>query len=558
MSRIVNVSNRVALPGERSDGGLAVGLLSAMQRSGGLWFGWSGRTHPVEQHEPAPELQERAGVSYATLAIPESLFEPYYNGFANGTLWPLFHYFLDHFKYNSAQHGAYLAVNALFARHLAPLLRADDLIWVHDYHLIPLAAELRNLGVRNPIGFFLHIPFPHFEVLRALPVHRSLLTALLSYDVVGLQTEVDRQAFLGAARALWGEQCISAGGSAATEGHRVYTGVFPIGVDVDAVARSAAKSAGSRHILDMTRDFLRRKLVIGVDRLDYSKGLLERFDAYRQFLERFPDYQGAVSYLQIAPLGRQSVEAYARIRAALEQRAGRTNGRFASVDWTPIRYLNRNYPHKTLMGLLRLARVCLTTPLRDGMNLVAKEYVAAQDRKDPGVLVLSDRAGAAYEMTDALLVNPYDTEAIASALKTALDMPLEERRARHERLLLGLHDHDIRHWLDSFTHALRTAGARRVALSPEAAPVAAFRCFHPEAVTLSAKLAFQVPAQPCRNLEIGQRVRRQVRAEPVGRNAPICVWSRNFCACRRVVRDAVGELKLIATRHGAAISATAE
>jgi trehalose 6-phosphate synthase len=460
MSRLVNVSNRVALPGSRSDGGLAVGLLAAMRQTGGLWFGWSGRTHASGETGAEPEVLERAGISYATVSLPHSLFESYYNGFANGTLWPLLHYFLDRFQYRDEQHEAYLAVNALFARTLAPLLRSDDMVWVHDYHLMPLGAQLRQQGVRVPIGFFLHVPFPHFEVLRALPVYKSLLRALLSYDVLGFQTEVDRQAFLSSARAVWGETCLSSTGAAAG-GHRVYTGVFPIGVDVDAVARAAAKSVTTRHIRDMTQDFQRRKLVIGVDRLDYSKGLLERSEAYQQFLEQFPHHQGAVSYLQIAPLGRQMVEAYTHIRAALEQRAGRTNGRFANVDWTPIRYLNRNFPHATLMGLLRLARVCLATPLRDGMNLVAKEYVAAQDPKDPGVLVLSDRAGAAYEMTDALLVNPYDAQGIARALKSALDMPLVERRSRYERLLGVLREHDLQNWSQSFTAALRAAGERR-------------------------------------------------------------------------------------------------
>jgi len=462
LSRLVNVSNRVALPGARSDGGLAVGLQAAMQKSGGLWFGWSGRTHPDTQQQPAPEIQERHNVSYATMSLPEARFEAYYNGFANGTLWPLLHYFVGRFQYRDEEYQAYLEVNALMARTLAPLLHRDDIVWVHDYHLIPFGAELRAQGVGGPIGFFLHVPFPSFEVLRALPVYRWLMGALLSYDVVGFQTEVDRQAFLAAARALWGDSCVSSGAaSSGNGGRRVYTGVFPIGVDVGEIARAAQKSVQSRHVREMTQDFQRRKLVIGVDRLDYSKGLLERFEAYRHFLENFPQHQGQVTYLQIAPLGRQMVDAYTRIRAALEQLAGRTNGRFANVDWTPIRYLNRNFPHATLMGLLRTARVCLVTPLRDGMNLVAKEFVAAQDPNDPGVLILSDRAGAAYEMTDALLVNPYDTQGIARALKGALDMPLTERRTRHERLLGALREHDLNNWSHTFTTALHAVGRRR-------------------------------------------------------------------------------------------------
>ena len=461
MTRLVNVSNRVALPGSRVDGGLAVGLLGAMQESGGLWFGWSGRTHASERTQEMPDIMHRQNVCYATIGIPDALFEPYYNGYANGTLWPLFHYFLDRFQYQEEQHAAYLAVNELFARSLLPLLRSSDLIWVHDYQLIPLGSQLRQLGIRAPIGFFLHVPFPHFEVLRALPECESLLHALLSYDLIGFQTEVDRQAFLGAARAVWGEKRVTAAGTADAPGHRVYTGVFPIGVDVDAVARAASKSTTSANIRSVAQDLQRRQLVIGVDRLDYSKGLLERFEAYQRFLEHYPQHLGAVTYLQIAPLGRQQVEAYTRMRAALEQRAGRTNGRFANVDWTPIRYLNRNFPHSTLMGLLRLAQVCLATPLRDGMNLVAKEYVAAQDPANPGVLVLSDRAGAAYEMADALLVNPYHTEGIARALKSALDMPLAERRTRHARLLAGLREHDVHDWSHRFTRALTAAGRER-------------------------------------------------------------------------------------------------
>jgi trehalose 6-phosphate synthase len=469
MTRLVNVSNRVALPGSRADGGLATGLLAAMQESGGLWFGWNGRSHAGLGGEAA-EILQRDNVSFATINIPHALFDAYYNGFANGTLWPLFHYFLDRFQYRDEQYAAYVGVNELFARQLHPLLRSDDLIWVHDYHLMPLAAQLRRQGVRNSIGFFLHIPFPHFEVLRALPVYQSLLEGLLAYDLIGFQTEVDLQAFLGAARAAWGENCVHGSGVVAALNTRLFTGVFPIGVNVGAVTRAANKASSSVLIRNMEQDLRRRQLVIGVDRLDYSKGLLERFDAYQQFLDSYPQHQGAVTYLQISPLGRQQVDAYTRIRAALEQRAGRTNGRFASVDWTPIRYLNRNVPHATLLALLRLAHVCLATPLRDGMNLVAKEYVASQNPKDPGVLVLSNRAGAAYEMKDALLVNPYDVKGIAQALKYALDMRLAERRARHERLLAGLQERDLKHWSGSFLTALGAAGERRQHYGTAAAP----------------------------------------------------------------------------------------
>lgn len=463
MSRLVNVSNRVALPGSRADGGLAVGLLAAMQASGGLWFGWSGTTHADEAARPSAELQQRGNVSFATIPLPESLHGPYYNGFANGTLWPLFHYFLDSFHYQPGQYSAYRQVNTVFAEALRPLLRPDDLVWVHDYHLIPLAAELRERGIEAPLGFFLHIPFPNFEVLRALPVYREILQQLLAYDLIGFQTDSDRRAFLEAVRTAGASERIDPSGTILTGGRRVSTDVFPIGVDAQAIAHTAEKSVGSRSVRDVTRSLQGRRLIIGVDRLDYSKGLLERFDAYRNFLEEYPQFQGGVTYLQIAPLGRQNVQAYTRIRSALEQSAGSINGRFADVDWTPIRYLNRNFPHAALLGFLRLSQVCLVTPLRDGMNLVAKEFIAAQDPADPGVLILSDRAGAAGELGNALLVNPYDIGGIANALKRALDMPLQERRARFETLHRSVTTQNVHAWWQGFVHALQVAAAHSAA-----------------------------------------------------------------------------------------------
>jgi trehalose 6-phosphate synthase len=455
VSRLVNVSNRVALPrGVEAAGGLAVGLRAAMRAGGGLWFGWSGRAGAANAAHSSPQIMRRAGVCFATIDIPESLYEPYYSGFANGTLWPLLHYFLNNLRYEVAQYEAYLAVNQLFARELLPLLRLDDLIWVHDYHLIPLGSMLRAHGIRVPIGFFLHIPFPHFEVLRALPVHAELVRQLLAYDLVGFQTETDRQAFLGAARAVCGDSSVEAATGAVRAERRVRTGVFPIGVDVAEIARAASRGASSSALRSMTQGLQGRHLIIGVDRLDYSKGLLERFEAYEYFLEENPRFRSKVTYLQLAQLGRQKVKAYRNIRDGLEQSAGRINGRFGDIDWTPIRYVNRNFPHGTLMAFLRLARVCLVTPLRDGMNLVAKEYIGAQDPADPGVLVLSDRAGAAHELADALLVNPTDTRSVGRALAVALDLPLAERCTRHEKLLNALRANDIYAWSSRFVAAL--------------------------------------------------------------------------------------------------------
>jgi trehalose 6-phosphate synthase len=474
MGRLINVSNRVPLAKTAAPGGLAVGVLAAMRARGGLWFGWNGET---VGHEPGePEITIRDSLTYATIPLPQTLYERYYSGFANGTLWPLFHYFLAGFRYDDQEFAAYEQANALFASRLAPLLAPSDLIWVHDYHLIPLAEKLRALLVRQPIGFFLHVPFPHFEVLRALPTFAEIVRSLLAYDLVGFQTETDRESFLDAVRVLWGAEAVEEGGIVSSNGRRVRTGVYPIGVDVEAIAQSASKAAGSAPVQRMMQSLVGRRLIVGVDRLDYSKGLLERFQAYRQFLESYPEQIGQVTFLQIAPLGRQKVQAYAQIRDSLEQSSGRTNGRFADADWTPIRYLNRNFPHATLMGFLRAAQVCLVTALRDGMNLVAKEFTAAQDPDDPGVLVLSNRAGAACELTEALLINPYDTKGIARAIQRALTMPLAERRARHATSLATLRENDIHRWHTRFTEDLQaTRGRSSSRRGAEPTELSAFR-----------------------------------------------------------------------------------
>lgn len=459
--RLVNVSNRLPFPGSASSpGGLATGVLAAMHGRGGLWFGWNGETHAVDSDRV--DITVEAGIAFARISLPEALRNDYYNGFANGTLWPLLHNFLDGFRYRGEQYGAYNAANELFARRLRPLLKRDDLIWVHDYHLFPLGRCLRALDVGSPIGFFLHVPFPHLEILRALPTFAELIESLLAYDLVGFQTQADRQAFLGAVAALWGHAATRADGSVVFDGRVVLTEVFPIGVDTEVIVRSAVLGARSELVARMNEGLLGRKLIMGVDRLDYSKGILERFEAYQHFLENYPRNLGNVTYLQIAPLSRLDVQAYARMRDALEQSAGRTNGRYATADWTPIRYVNRNFPHEVLMGFMRSAHVCLVTSLRDGMNLVAKEYVAAQDPEDPGVLVLSDRAGAACELTDALIVNPYDASAVAGAIQAAVCMSLAERRARHERLLASLRRNDIHTWQSRFLTLLTRCGVSNV------------------------------------------------------------------------------------------------
>ena len=453
MTRVVCVSNRITLPRKAAaPGGLAVGILSALKRSGGMWFGWGGETVDTEPGEP--DLHIRDGVTYATIELRQRDFDLYYNGYANEVLWPLFHYFLKGMRYRLEQQDAYEDVNRQFAQKLMPLLEDRDVIWVHDYHLIPLGRRLREAGVRQPLGFFLHIPFPNIEMLRVLPSYAELLRDLTSYDVVGFQTQNDLRAFHSGIEHVLGKEAIRSDGRIRVGERTMRAEVFPIGIDVDAVSEEAVTAMGSDVVRRMTDSLMGRSLMMGVDRLDYSKGLVERFSAYQHFLEHFPENLGRITYIQIAPLSRTDVKGYTEIRQSLEQAAGRTNGRFADTDWTPIRYLNRNFPHATLMGFLRAGKVGLITPLRDGMNLVAKEFVAAQDPDDPGVLILSNLAGAARELSSALLVNPYDYRAVSHAIQAALSMPLPERRERHAALMQILRRNDIGAWTRRFVDAL--------------------------------------------------------------------------------------------------------
>jgi trehalose 6-phosphate synthase len=459
MSRLVAVSNRISVPKRgAAPGGLAVGLLAAMQARRGMWFGWDGETS--EAAAPEPGITRKDGVTYASIDFDQAEYRDFYLGFCNGTLWPLFHYFVDGFRYNDEQYDAYQRMNQRYARLLLPLLEHDDLVWVHDYHLFPLAQKLREAGATQPMGLFLHIPFPNIEVLRVLPVYGELLQAMLAYDVLGFQTETDVQAFRSAVAYVWGEACLTTARTVTLGGRDIVTGVFPIGVDVDAIQREAVESQSSDACKRMVAGLLGRRLMIGVDRLDYSKGLVERFKAYERFLETHPENQNRVSFLQIAPLSRSDVRAYAEIRRDLEQTTGRTNGRFADTDWTPIRYLNRNFPHDVLMGFMRSALIGIVTPVRDGMNLVAKEFVAAQDPADPGVLILSTLAGAARELTSAVMVNPYDSRGMAHAIQQAFNMPLAERRERHAAMLEVLRRNSITAWHSSFIDTLESVVGR--------------------------------------------------------------------------------------------------
>ncbi|MBW6400939.1 trehalose-6-phosphate synthase [Roseomonas sp. HJA6] len=452
MARLVIVSNRVPPPrakGAASAGGLAVALQSFVS-SGTLWFGWSGRV--TERTPGKPKIVNGGGVTYATIDLGAEDYDRFYVGFANSSLWPLLHFRLGLMRYRREDFEGYLAVNAAFAEALIPMLRPDDMIWVHDYHLIPFADALRARGFTGRIGFFLHIPFVPPSVLDALPPARALMRSLCAYDVVGFQTRTHLQDFLDCARrfggfAVEGEEVV-------TEGGRVRAIADPIGIDAPSFARVAARSAGTDYIRRLTESLTGRALAISAERLDYSKGLPNRFEGFARLLARFPQHHRTVSLLQIAARSREDVVEYQALRRELDRLAGDINGRFSQFDWVPLRYMTQTVARTKLAGLFRIARIGLVTPLRDGMNLVAKEFVAAQDPADPGVLVLSRFAGAAEELTEALLVNPYDPDEIAEAMNTALEMSLEERQERHAALRRAVFEVTAARYCNVFVEAL--------------------------------------------------------------------------------------------------------
>jgi len=453
MSRLIVVSNRVAptQEGRPAAGGLAIGVLDALKETGGVWFGWSGET----VSEPsAPVIEKQGNVTYATVGLTKRDYDQYYRGFSNATLWPTFHYRNDLSRYDRQEYAGYQRVNATLAKQLKELLKPDDIIWVHDYHLLPFARCLRELGVKNPIGFFLHIPFPVPEVLRTIPPHEELVKAMCSYDVIGFQTEADRQSFVDfIERGQHGTS--SEDGMVHAYNRFLKVGAYPIGIYPDAIAKAAEQFTDRKPVRSLRDGMRGRKLIMSVDRLDYSKGLVERFQAFERLLLNAPGWHGRVSLVQIAPPTRADVTTYQRIRQTLEGEAGRINGRFAQLDWTPIQYLNRKYERNLLMALFRQSQVGYVTPLRDGMNLVAKEYVASQDPADPGVLVLSQFAGAAEQLPGALVVNPFDLSQMAEALERALSMPLAERQARHAYMMAPMRENNLSVWRDTFLADLR-------------------------------------------------------------------------------------------------------
>ncbi|WP_338720547.1 trehalose-6-phosphate synthase [Devosia sp. XK-2] len=457
MSRIVIVSNRTPGKGPAA-GGLAVALRKVLSEREGFWFGWSGKL--TDRPSTEARFETIDGLEIAQIDLTRDDHHAYYAGFSNSILWPSFHLRLDLATIESHWYEGYRRVNQQFARALLPLLKPDDVVWVHDYHLIPLASELRQLGARNRIGFYLHIPFPTTDALYAIPHHEELMRDLSRYDLVGMQAKRDVAAFTEFAE----HQAPSTFGGhkvQAIDFSRTEVEAFPIGSDPGAFAKLAVSPAATKMVHRMRRVLGEQRLILGVDRLDYSKGLPQRVEAYEKLLAHNSRLRRSVHMLQVAPPSRDSIREYQETSDTLDAICGRVMGHFAEPDWQPLTYVKRAYGQPSLAGLYRMARVGLVTPLRDGMNLVAHEFIGAQDPDDPGVLVLSRFAGAAEIFPEALLVNPFDTDETAEALRMALDMPLDERKERWTALMASAQKHNVDDWAVGFLdHLTQNASAK--------------------------------------------------------------------------------------------------
>ncbi len=460
---LVVVSNRITRgnANEPVTGGLAAALLPIVEKSGAIWVGSSGRVRDGVQKDPFAEIEALGSGALAMLDLPAAHYGGYYEGFANSALWPALHSRADLIRVSQGDYLSYREVNAFMARALLRFRKADTVFWIQDYHFLALGSELRDLGVDQPIGFFLHTPWAPRDVIEGVPHHRELVEAMLAYDLIGFQTEDDCENFASYLSSTLG--LAVEGGVVSSQHGTTRIAVFPIGIDVEKFAHQATKALSHPDVSRLRRSLNGEKLAIGVDRLDYSKGLVNRIKAFERMWTMHPSLSRTVSLLQIATPSRGAIEAYGNLQNELARLVSEVNGLHGEVDWTPIRYLNKGFSQTVLAGLYRTAQVGVVTPLHDGMNLVAKEYVAAQNPADPGVLVLSKFAGAANELDTALLVNPHDIDGMARAIAVALSMPLLERRMRWEAMMAKLRRRSVQQWFSSFVDALQKARVEREA-----------------------------------------------------------------------------------------------
>ncbi|MFC2022986.1 trehalose-6-phosphate synthase [Chloroflexota bacterium] len=469
INRLVIVSNRLPIAFTKVDsgkwqiqpgtGGLVTALAPLLGKRGGLWVGWPGTPEKADLDKPLAIASQDLGYIIEPVSLTKEEINEYYFGFSNEILWPLFHDLLTRCNFDPNYWSAYQAVNRKFAEVTSKNTKREDYIWVHDYHLMLVAKELHSIGVENKVGFFLHTPFPPLDIFLKLPWRTQILSALLEYDLVGFQTRRDRNNFVYCIESLLKGFQIDARKQVCTmitPKREIKIGSFPISIDFKDFSRRAA-SADVASVAKQVREAMpNQQIVLGVDRLDYSKGITEKLKAFRNALEHFKDLRGKITLIQIAIPSRRDVPEYQALRTEIERLVGEINGRFSKPEWTPVHYMFHTLDRTELLGYYRAADIALVTPVKDGMNLVAKEYCAANMGKS-GVLILSEFAGAATQLRKAsILVNPYDTEGMAEAIYRSYNMSIDERRWRMRRLRNAVAMRDVFWWVDSFLQAATT------------------------------------------------------------------------------------------------------
>ena len=458
-SRILIVANRLPVSIKNTDeglvytpsaGGLATGLRSLQGESDTCWIGWPG--HVPKEYKPEVEQHLSKKHGAFPVFLPESLAMRYYAGYSNRTLWPILHSLPTLARYSAPEWEAYRKANHLFFRTLKEHYQPGDIIWIHDYHLMLLPQFVREEFPEATIGFFLHIPFPHSDIFRLIPQHREILRGLLAVDLAGFHTHDYAQAFLGSVRRLIGYD--NTLGQILVGERIVQADVFPMGIDFERYSTASADPSVQQEIAVIRNTLRTRKVVFSVSRLDYTKGIPQSVSAVAEFLSRYPQWHGTFVYVLVVVPSRENVDQYASLKREIDEMVGRTNSSFGSIGWQPIRYIYRSLKFAELVGLYNVADVALITPLRDGMNLIAKEFLAVKN-EGPGVLVLSEFTGAAKELLEALVVHPHSKEDIAEAIHRALEMPEDEQRRRNVFMAQRLHSHDIHAWVRRFFERLK-------------------------------------------------------------------------------------------------------
>ena len=482
MNRLILVSNRLPFALERagtdewivtlSAGGLVSALAPVLRGRGGTWIGWPGIAGDIP-NAPFAEATRDAGYEVVPVALSEAERDEFYYGYSNEVIWPLFHDLQNFCHFEPTFWETYKAVNERYAEAIARHCQPGDFIWAHDYHLMYVAQALRERGVHVALTFFLHIPFPPFDIFAKLPQQQRLLRALLQFDLLGFQTRRDLRNFLQCVRRVLPDaEVLPSSGlqRIRSSGRTIRAGSFPIGIDFESFEKGAASEEVARRARELRAAFPGCQLMLGVDRLDYSKGIPERLRAFRVALERHQELRGRVVLIQAVVPSRVEIPRYHEFKGRIDRLVGDTNGRFSTDTWLPVHYRFRSLDRDDLLAHYRACEIALVTPLKDGMNLVAKEYCACCVEKNDGVLILSQFAGAAEQLKPAVLVNPYDVEQVADAIFKVFRMSDAERRARMKRMRRIVHHEDVFWWVDSFLEAgsqlaarsAQTASRRRV------------------------------------------------------------------------------------------------